>query len=124
MKQAVIRAGTPQVVDVPAPMPAPGRVLVANLASVISSGTERTAVTSGGGGGPLPVRAVRNPELVQKALEHMREHGFQETLRLARGVSAPDVVLGYATAGVVLDTGGVAGFTVGERVACAGAGSA
>jgi predicted dehydrogenase/threonine dehydrogenase-like Zn-dependent dehydrogenase len=124
MKQAVIRAGVPAVVDVPSPSPAPGRVLVANAASVISSGTERSAVASGGGGGPLPVRAVRNPDLVRKAVAHMREHGLRETLDLARGVTAPDAALGYSSAGVVIDTGGVAEFRVGQLVACAGAGSA
>lgn len=124
MKQAVIRGGVPQTVEVPAPSPAPGRVLVANSASVISSGTERSAVASGGGGGSLPVRAMRNPELVKKALEHLREHGLRETLDLARGVTAPDAALGYSSAGVVIDTGGVAEFRVGQLVACAGAGSA
>ena len=100
MKQAVIRAGTPQVVDVPRPRPA-GRVLVANLASVISSGTERTAVASGGGGGRFPCGRVRNPELIRKGLEHLREHGLRETLDLARGVTAPDAALGYSSAGTV-----------------------
>jgi predicted dehydrogenase/threonine dehydrogenase-like Zn-dependent dehydrogenase len=97
---------------------------VANAASVISSGTERTAVASGGGGGPLPVRAIRNPELVRKALEHMRDHGVRETLDLARGVTAPDAALGYSSAGIVVDTGGVPEFRAGQLVACAGAGSA
>jgi predicted dehydrogenase/threonine dehydrogenase-like Zn-dependent dehydrogenase len=124
VKQVVLRAGAPSVVEVPAPSPVAGRVLVANLASVISSGTERTALTSGGGAGPLPARAIRNPDLVKKALEHMREHGVRETLDLARGVSAPDVALGYSSAGVVLDTGAVPEFRVGQLVACAGAGSA
>lgn len=124
MKQVVLRAGVPSVVDVPAPSRLAGRALVANLASVISSGTERTAVSSGGGGGPFPLRAVRNPDLVKKALEHMREHGLRETLELARGITAPDVALGYSSAGVVLDTGAVAELRVGQLVACAGAGSA
>ena len=119
-----MRAGVPQVADVPAPSPAPGRVLVANAASVISSGTERTAVASGGGGGSLPMRAIRNPDLVKRALEHLREHGLRETLDLARGVTAPDTALGYSSAGVVLDTGGIADFRVGQLVACGGAGSA
>jgi predicted dehydrogenase/threonine dehydrogenase-like Zn-dependent dehydrogenase len=124
MKQVVIRAGTVQVVEVPAPSPAAGRVLVANAASVISSGTERTAVASGGGGGPVPVRAIRNPELVRRGLEHLREHGLRQTLDLARGVTAPDALLGYSSAGFVLDTGGVPGFRPGQLVACAGAGNA
>lgn len=119
-----MRAGVAQITEVAAPQPAPGQLLVATLASVISSGTERAAVASGGGGGSLPMRAVRNPELVRKALEHMREHGLRETLDLARGVSAPDAALGYSSAGVVIDTGGVPQFRVGQLVACAGAGSA
>ena len=119
-----MRAGAPQVVEVAAPSPAPGRVLVANAASVISSGTERTAVGSGGGGGPMPVRAIRNPELVLKALEHMREHGLRETLDLARGVTAPDAALGYSSAGMVIDTGGISSLRPGQLVACAGAGDA
>jgi predicted dehydrogenase/threonine dehydrogenase-like Zn-dependent dehydrogenase len=124
VKQLVIRAGTPLVIEVPAPGPQPGRVLVANLASVISSGTERAAVASSGGGGPLPVRAVRNPELIRKGIEHLREHGLRETLDLARGFTAADLPLGYSSAGLVLDTGGIAEFRVGQLVACAGAGSA
>lgn len=97
-------------------------MLVANAASVISSGTERAAVSEGAGS--LPARAIRNPELVTRALAHLREHGLRETLDLARGVTAPDNALGYSTAGTVLDTGGVATFSVGQAVACAGAGSA
>jgi polar amino acid transport system substrate-binding protein len=124
MKQVVMRGGRLQLGDVPAPSPVPGRVLVANLASVISSGTERTAVASGGGDAPLPVRAVRNPELVRKALDHLREHGLKETLDLARGVTAPDATLGYSCAGLVIDTGGMPDFRPGQLVACAGAGSA
>ncbi|HEY2161472.1 MAG TPA: zinc-binding alcohol dehydrogenase, partial [Solirubrobacteraceae bacterium] len=124
MKQVVMRGGRLQVGEVPAPSPVPGSVLVANLASVISSGTERTAVTSGGGAAPLPVRAVRNPELVRKALDHLRERGLRETLDLARGLTAPDAALGYSSAGLVVDTGGMPEFRPGELVACAGAGNA
>ncbi len=123
MKQVVLRGGQPVVADHPAPRPAAGYVLVANAASVISSGTERTAVESGGGGS-LPVRAIRNPELVTAALRHMREHGVRETLDVARGTTAPDNPLGYSSAGTVLDTGGVPQLRVGQRVACAGAGRA
>jgi predicted dehydrogenase/threonine dehydrogenase-like Zn-dependent dehydrogenase len=123
MKQVVLRGGRPTVADHPAPGPRPGSVLVATAASVISSGTERTAVESGGGGS-LPVRAIRNPELVTAALRHMREHGMRETIDVARGTTAPDSPLGYSCAGTVLDTGGVPQLHLGQRVACAGAGRA
>jgi predicted dehydrogenase/threonine dehydrogenase-like Zn-dependent dehydrogenase len=122
MKQVVLRNGQPLVADVPAPSPQRGRVLVANAASVISSGTERAAISSGGGS--LPMRAVRNPDLVLLTLRHAREHGIRETVGAVRNAVADDTVLGYASAGTVLDTGGLGDFTVGQAVACAGAGRA
>jgi predicted dehydrogenase/threonine dehydrogenase-like Zn-dependent dehydrogenase len=122
MKQVVLRNGQPLVTEVPAPSPEPGRVLVANAASVISSGTERASISEGGGS--LPMRAVRNPDLVMLTLRHAREHGIRDTVELVRNAVSDDTVLGYATAGIVLDTGGLGDFTVGQPVACAGAGRA
>ena len=122
MKQVVLRNGQPLVSEVPAPSAQPGYVLVANEASVISSGTERAAVSDGGGS--LPMRAVRNPDLVLLTLRHAREHGIRETVELVRNAVSDDTVLGYASAGVVLDTGGLGDFTERQRVACAGAGRA
>jgi predicted dehydrogenase/threonine dehydrogenase-like Zn-dependent dehydrogenase len=124
MKQVVLRGGAPTVAEVPAPSPEPGRVLVANAASVISSGTERASVSASGGGGSLPMRAIRNPDLVFKTLMYAKEHGVRETAELVRGAVSDDSVLGYSSAGIVLDTGGIADFGVGQRVACAGAGKA
>ncbi len=106
----------------PEPAPAPGSVLVANAASAISSGTERSVVASGSGS--LAARAIKNPELVAQTLRHAREHGVRETIGLVKGAVAQDSPLGYSSAGTVLDTGGVAGLHVGGRVACSGAGRA
>jgi predicted dehydrogenase/threonine dehydrogenase-like Zn-dependent dehydrogenase len=124
MKQVVLRNGQAQLAETPAPSPQQGRLLVANGASVISSGTERAAVATGGGGGSLPIRAIRNPQLVLKTLQHAKEHGVRETRELVRGAVSDDVTIGYSTAGVVLDTGGISDFSKGDRVACAGAGIA
>src|SRR4051794_30183183 len=124
MKQGVLRAGAPTVAEVPSPSPERGRLLVANSASVISSGTERASVSASGGGGSLPMRAIRNPDLVFKTLQYAREHGVRETAELVRGAVSDDSLLGYSSAGVVLHTGGVADFRVGQNVACAGAGNA
>jgi predicted dehydrogenase/threonine dehydrogenase-like Zn-dependent dehydrogenase len=122
VKQVVRRNGQILVADVPAPSPRSGRVLVANVASVISSGTERAAVSAGGGS--LPMRAVRNPDLVLLTLRHARERGIRETVGAVRNAASDDSVLGYASAGAVLDTGGLGDFFVGQAVACAGAGHA
>ena len=122
VKQVVLRGGKTQVVDVPEPAPTPGFVLVANVVSAISSGTERSVVASGSGS--LAARAIKNPELVAQTLSHAREHGVRETIGLVKGAVAQDSLLGYSTAGTVIDTGGVAGTHVGQRVAASGAGQA
>ena len=122
MKQVVLRGGKTQVVNVPEPAPTPGSVLVANSASAISSGTERSVVASGSGS--LAARAIKNPNLVAQTLKHAREHGVRETVGAVRGAVAQDNALGYSSAGTVLDTGGHPGLHVGQRVACAGAGRA
>jgi predicted dehydrogenase/threonine dehydrogenase-like Zn-dependent dehydrogenase len=124
MKQVVLRGGAPTIADVPAPSPTPGYVLVANAASLISSGTERAAVSASGGGGSLPMRAIRNPDLVLLTLKYAREHGVRDTVEAVRNAVSDDTVLGYSSAGVVLHTGGIAEFRVGQHVACAGAGKA
>ena len=97
VKQVVLRGGKTQVVDVPAPAPSPGSVLVANAASAISSGTERSVVASGSGS--LAARAIRNPHLVAQTLQHAREHGVRETVDAVRGAVAQDSPLGYSCAG-------------------------
>ena len=122
MKQVVLRDGAPQVVDVPAPGPTAGARArrerrVGDLQRHRAHGRRR-----GGGGGSLPMRAIRNPDLVRKTLKHAREHGMRETVELVRGAAATDSPLGYSSAGIVLDTGGIADFRVGQLVACAGAG--
>src|SRR5262245_43012558 len=117
-----MRSGTLQVVDVPAPSPAPGHVLVATAASAISPGTERATVAATSGS--LASRAIRNPRLVLQTLQHAREHGLRDTASAVRSAVEADYALGYSCAGTVLDTGGVAEFHVGQRVACAGAGLA
>jgi predicted dehydrogenase/threonine dehydrogenase-like Zn-dependent dehydrogenase len=119
MKQVVLRGGKTQVVDVPEPAPAPGSVLVANAFSAISSGTERSMVSTGTGS--LAARAIRNPDLVALTLRHAREHGVRETIDRVRGTVSQDLPLGYSSAGTVLDTGGIAELHVGQRVACSGA---
>ena len=116
-----MRSGRPQLIEVPAPVPQAGSVLVDTRASVISSGTERAAVRSGGS---LLQRAIRNPDLVRQTLRNARERGLSNTRDLVQGAIADDLALGYSCAGVVLDSGGVSDVVPGQLVACAGAGYA
>lgn len=118
------------VEDVPAPCASAGRVLVRVAHSLISTGTEGAAVRHGqevSGKGPLR-RVLENPALLAKAARKAASDGVASTMRAVRGEgeNAPDLAaLGYSVSGAVVAVGeGVTRFSVGERVACAGAGFA
>lgn len=125
MKQVIQDLGkrSVRVEDVPPPVCAPGGVLVATVASLISSGTERAMIALGSKS--LIGRARQRPDLVRRLYRTCRTAGVGETIRLARARLSSAIPLGYSAAGVVIETGArVSGLAPGERVACAGAGYA
>lgn len=124
VRQIAVSGGEVKVLDVPAPVVRAGGVLVRTHFSVISVGTE-SASTGGGGRENLLMKAIRNPALVRKVVDRVSSHGLQSTAELVRSKLSNDQATGYSCAGVVLEVGAeVAGFSVGDRVACAGAGYA
>ena len=123
MKQVIQnRAGATFVRDVPRPPCPPVNVLVRNEMSVISSGTERARAE---GLKSIVSRMRERPELARKAVDRIRRDGIRQTgqmIRLQREEESPS---GYSSAGTVIEVGAaVRGVSVGDRVACAGAGYA
>ncbi len=117
------RTGSVRIEEVPPPQVKPGHVLVQVRASLISAGTERTSVERRRES--LLQRARRQPKLVAKLVEHLRQYGIVQTYRRVKAQLEALVPLGYSAAGVVRAVGeGVAGVRVNDRVACAGAGYA
>lgn len=112
-----------EVKEVPPPQCAPGGVLVKSLASLISSGTERTTIRLGSK--TLLGKALERPDLVQQVFRKMMSAGVADTTATVRAKLDTDIALGYSSAGVVMEAGeGVDEFTAGQEVACAGMGHA
>lgn len=118
------KAGTVQVVEVPEPALRPGTLLVRNVRSVISPGTERIVVETVRSSYLKTARA--RPDLVRRVMDTVKREGILAAYRKVQSKLSEPQALGYASAGVVLAVGEGAGdhFRVGDRVACAGAGVA
>lgn len=125
MKQLLqnLRARAPHLAEVPVPTPPPGFVLVRNVASLVSAGTERTIVEFAGAS--LLGKARSRPDLVRQTLDKARREGLVSTAQAALGRLGEPMALGYSSAGEVVELGqGVQGLRPGQRVACAGGGYA
>lgn len=114
-----LRDGQMSMLDLPIPIPGPGKILVRNHYSVISTGTEGRTVADARKGMLAKARARR--EDLDKVIRLARRQGWIETYKtVMRRLEAP-VPLGYSCAGEVIGLGdGVTRFRIGDRVACAG----
>lgn len=111
--------------EVPEPVIRAGTVRVRLSHSLISVGTETAALGSGGRRESLLMKALRNPRLVRKVAESVQHRGLAATAELVRVRIATEQAVGYSCSGVVVESApDVAQFRAGDRVVCAGAGSA
>ena len=122
MKQVLqnFRSGELRVDEVPAPVLKPKYVLVQNLFSVVSAGTERHAVDFANKS--LLDKARARPDLVRKVMQYAQTDGIATAYQLAISRLDDWRPLGYSSVGQVLEVGeGVTQFAIGDLVACAGA---
>jgi len=118
-----LRKGNLTIEEIPAPALRAGGLLVHTRVSLVSAGTERMMVEFAQKS--LINKALERPELVRQVWDKLRRDGFLSTLEVTRNRLDTAQSLGYSSAGTVLAVGeGVESFSVGDRVACAGAGYA
>jgi predicted dehydrogenase/threonine dehydrogenase-like Zn-dependent dehydrogenase len=125
MKQLLqnIKTGKSTVEDVPVPTPRAGQALVKVAASLVSAGTERMVVEFAEKS--LVGKARSRPDLVKQVIDKALREGLINTAQAAFNRLDQPMALGYSSAGTIIALGAeMPGFTVGQRVACAGGGFA
>lgn len=121
MKQVLqnFRTGVLKVDDVPETICKSGGVLVRNVTSLISAGTEKMAIDLAQKS--LVGKAKERPDLVRQVISKVQKDGLAATLATVKARLDAPLALGYSCAGVVREVGhGAEAFRVGDRVACAG----
>ncbi len=117
------RTGKLALVEVASPRAPSNGIMVETRASLISAGTERMIVDLAKKS--LLAKAKERPDLVKKVLDKGKREGWLTTFDAVRTKLDSPIPLGYSLAGRVEEVGrSVTGFSVGDRVACAGAGYA
>ena len=125
MKQILqnARNGAIEVRDVPVPRAIKGCVLVRVAASLVSAGTERASTEFASKS--VIQKAQARPDLVRDVLNKVRRQGILSAVSAVRSRLDQPSALGYSSAGTVVEVGeGIIDASVGDRVACAGAGYA
>jgi predicted dehydrogenase len=114
-----------EVFDVPIPGWLPGSILVRNAFSLISSSTEGSAVTRRSGLLGLYEKARSSPRRVEQVWSMVQEQGLVRTWELVQNKLEDYTMIGYSSAGQIVEVDNTdLPFTVGDRVACMGAGFA
>jgi len=125
MKQLIqnYKTGELQLIELPSPVIKKDFVLVRNVASLISVGTESYMIEMAKQS--LLGKAKARPDLVKQVIAKLKAEGLIETYKTVMSRLDTPVPLGYSCSGIVMDVGeGVEEIKKGMLVACAGSGYA
>jgi polar amino acid transport system substrate-binding protein len=108
-----------QVLEVPVPAMPAGNILVQNLYSLVSAGTEGSTVKAARSS--LIEKAKQRPQQVKQVIDTLKSQGPVQTYRAVMKKLDAYSPLGYSCVGVVQGIGFAAqGFKEGDLVACGG----
>jgi len=113
------RTGELWLAEVDPPKASPNGARVRTHASLLSAGTEKLMLDLARKS--MVGKARARPDLVRRVLQKVRQEGVLHTFEQVRDKLNVPVPMGYACAGVVLDSEGADELVPGARVACAGA---
>lgn len=117
------KTGALSLIDIPIPNIGEGEVLVRTHASLISLGTDRSVIALGKKNAFS--KAISRPDLVKKVLNRVKNEGFWSTFKVVNNLISEPRPFGYSLVGTVMKVGeAVDDISVGDRVACSGAGYA
>ena len=120
MRQLVFKRGKVQIEQVPVPVCGANQVLVENLYSLISAGTELSSLVFSHQ--PLPLKILKYPTKLTKGLRLVKQHGLKNAYSIVKGMLEMGVTPGYSCCGRVVKAGkNVKGLRKGDIVACGGA---
>ncbi|MFZ9847072.1 MAG: zinc-dependent alcohol dehydrogenase, partial [Flavobacteriales bacterium] len=125
MKQLIqsYKTGELGLFDVPAPVCGDNGVVIRTRSSLVSAGTEKMIIDLAKKS--LIGKAQARPDLVKQVITKMKQEGIKNTLEKVFTKLDTPIPLGYSCVGEVLEVGkNITGVTVGDRVACGGAGYA
>jgi len=112
-----------KIEEVPSPALRDGGIVVRNVVSLVSAGTERSIIELAEKS--LVAKASSRPDLVRQVIDKVKSEGLMTTYRKVKSRLDSPIPLGYSCSGVVDRVpDDINEFAVGERVACAGFGYA
>ena len=109
-----LKTGQTEIIDVPCPSVNLGHLLIRTTKSLISAGTERMLVDFGKAG--YFKKAKQQPEKVKQVIDKIMTDGLMPTINAVRCKLEQPMPLGYCNVGIVDDNGGIADFSVADRV--------
>lgn len=114
-----LKDGRLEVIEVPTPVVSKGMLLVRNVYSVISAGTEGSTVRAARKS--LIGKAKDRPQQAKQMLDLLKQAGPVQAYRTLMKKLDSYSPLGYSCSGIVIGLGkGVSNFSIGDKVACAG----
>ena len=123
MKQVFLSRKGIETKEVPEPLVERGKILIKNLYSCVSPGTEISSLNSIKKN--ILKKIIEKPQVLKSLIDVLKKRGIKNTRGIVSRKLAEFYELGYSSSGIIEKVGeGVKNFSKGDLVACSGGGFA